>query len=247
MKSSPKRVIRGADVEGIMFCSPKGTLAKEDPSSQKEEDNLKALENFWHSKGLKEGLEQGHEGGSKAGQKEGYQKGFQEGHQQGLDEGNKEGRDESASEAQNSAKEEFRSALELLGDATEKLYEKNEQFLEASKAEITKLIIAICEKILHKKLENTDTFIHIVEKLLSKAKAIAHGEHVQILFFPDDLVALENGLESLDYDKHNITRLDFISDPSVPQGTCRLESSLGLINFDIKRELENLEEELLDQ
>ena len=124
---------------------------------------------------------------------------------------------------------------------------KNEQFLEASKAEITKLIIAICEKILHKKLENTDAFIHIVENLLSKAKSIAHGEHVQILFFPDDLETLENQLKSLDYDKHNITRLDFISDPSVPQGTCRLESSLGLINFDIKRELENLEEELLDQ
>jgi flagellar assembly protein FliH len=246
MKSIPKRIIRGADVEGIMFCSPKGKLGKENPSLQKDEDDLKALEKFWHSKGLKEGLEQGHEEGLKEGEKIAYQKGFQEGHQQGLEEGSKEGKEEGLSEAQDSAKEEFSTSLKLLSEASEKLFKQNDQFLEASKAELSELLIAICEKILHKKLENPESFTTIVENLLSKATSIAHGENVQILFHQEDLEAIEGNLKTIEFDKHNITRLDFISDPSVPQGTCRLVTSLGLINFDVKRELENLEEELLD-
>lgn len=242
MKSSHKRIIRGADVEGIMFCSPKGQLEKDDSKTEKDGEDLKALEAFWYNKGEKEGQDKGFEEGQKEGEKEGYRKGFQEGHQQGLEEGKELGKSSAMEENLSSIKQEYASALETLQEAAEKISGSRERLLEEGRSDLIHLVILICEKILKKKIRQPESLGEIIENLLKQAKSIAHGEQVQVLLSAEDLDQLEHRLQTLDYDRHNITKLDFISDPSVPQGSCKIESSLGMIHFNIDRELEHLEE-----
>lgn len=246
MKSSRKRIIRGADVEGIMFCSPQGKLDRENPEGRQEEDSLKALETFWYNKGLKEGKKNGYGEGYSEGEKKGLEEGFQKGLEKGKLEGREEGKEENLHQAKESMEGEFRESLDLLNKASAQMEIEYENFIEKSKAEIKELLIAICRKILQKEIVKEEAILHVIESLLEQAKSIAHGEVVQILLSPEDLDKLEGRLENLDYDKHNITKLHFISDPSISKGSCRIESSLGMINFDIDRELENLKEEIFE-
>lgn len=244
MKSSRKQIIHNRDVEGIMFCSPQGFLEKDNPSERQEKEDLKALETFWYQKGLKEGESKGIQKGREEGEKEGFQKGFQEGHQKGKEEGEKIGRESNTKESMEKAQEEFHDTIDLLKKSTDQLLHDRDSFLEKSKETLIAFTLSICEKILKQQLSNPDIFSKVVEKLLVQAKSIAHKEQVQILFSPQDLNLLESRLQLVEYDKHNITQLDFLSEPSIPQGSLRIESSLGIINFDVQRELDNFNEEL---
>ena len=138
----------------------------------------------------------------------------------------------------------FDESLTLLQSVCGEIIGSKERFLEEGKSDLIHLVILICEKILQEKLNNPANFSHLLEKLLKQAKAIAHGEHVQVLLSAEDLQLFEESLEQLNYDKHNITKLDFLSDPSIAKQSCRIESSLGIIHFNLKRELAHLEEAL---
>jgi len=98
---------------------------------------------------------------------------------------------------------------------------------------------------LMKKIEDPETFTQIIANLLQKAKSMAHGEHVQVLFSPEDLTLLEEHLQKIHCDKHNITQLDFLSDSSITKGCCRIQSPSGILNFDVERELKELNENFL--
>lgn len=245
MKSSHKRIIRGADVEGILFCNPQGKIDKKDPQDEESQDTLKALENFCYQKGLKEGKELGSKESFEQGKQEGYQKGREEARQQGFEEGLAKGKEEKEQEIQEQWKAKYEQSLQELEKVHESLLDAKQDFLQRTKKEMGDLLIAICQKILLKKIEDPETFSTIIETLLQKAKSMAQGVPVQVLLCPEDLSLLEERLKDIHCDHHNITQLDFLSDSSMSKGCCRIESPTGILNFDIERELNELNEEFL--
>ena len=64
MTSSHNRIIRGANVKGVVYCSPSGQLENEDHQDKQERQNLKSLEDFWYNKGHQEGEKIGFQKGS---------------------------------------------------------------------------------------------------------------------------------------------------------------------------------------
>ena len=92
--SSNKGIIRGAKVNGIVFCSPTGAMEREESIQNHEKENLKTLEDFWFNKGVNEGKKQGFEEGFKEGTDKGIQIGKEQGKSEGLEEGKNQGLEE---------------------------------------------------------------------------------------------------------------------------------------------------------
>ncbi len=245
MKSSPKHVIRGADVEGIIFCNPQKGF-KSNGEAQVEEDDLKALELFWYNKGKKEGREEGLEEGHKKGLHEGQEKGLEEGYGKGFQEGKEKGIEEGHQESENQVRADFLAGISILDKASQEFEETRDTLFEKAKPEFISLAMEISKKILLQELNNPSVFSKLIEKLLIQAKAITHDQVTNIVLSPQDYEMLEHHFSLINFDKHDITKLSFLSDPSIKQGQSRIETSLGLINFDIDRQLKNIENDLLD-
>jgi flagellar assembly protein FliH len=245
MKSLPKGIIRGADVEGIIFCSSKGGGLKQGDGPQTEDDDLKALELFWYNKGKKEGREEGLDEEYKKGQQEGYEKGLSEGKTQGFEEGIEKGKEEGFEEAESKIRADFLVGISILDKASQDFNETRNTLFDKAKPEFISLAIEISKKVLQQELNNPSSFSKLIETLLMQAKAITHNEVTNVTLSPEDYEMLEGNFELIKFDKNDITKLDFISDPNVKQGQCRIETSMGLVNFDIDRQLKNIEEDLL--
>ena len=245
MKSSPKRIIRGADVEGIMFCSPSGNLKKNHPEKEQKENDLKALEEFWYQKGLKEGKEKGYQEGLKEGKTLGKKEGFEEGKKEGLEEGKDLGKNSIKEEAFKEAAEEFQNSLQLVQSFTKNLQVERENILDKNRGEIIELCISISEKVLSKELSNKQHLIQTIGNVLSKAKSISHNEAVHIFLSEGDYEKFKGQIEKIHFDHIKSKSLDFASDINVKVNNFRIESSLGILNFDIKRQLELIENDLI--
>jgi flagellar assembly protein FliH len=249
MTSSPKRIIRGASIEGVMFCTPTGPDT-EDPQARKEKDNLKALEEFWYNKGAAEAKQKGFDEGYSAGQKEGHRKGFQEGEQKGKEEGLAEGHERGIEEGRNSIKEELVDAVKQVQELSERIKEKQQSLCEEAKSELVEFSMAVCEKLIRQRLGEADSLKKVLERVVQQAIPIIKQCPVEIFLSEHDLKVLgDAGLKESIIEGvagGEATTVRFLSDESMRSGDCRLETSLGLVNFDIRRILGELEKRVLE-
>jgi flagellar assembly protein FliH len=245
MRSSPDRIIRGAEVSGIIFCSPSGQIEHEDAAVQ-EKESLKTLEDFWHQKGHQEGHKGGFDEGWKEGEASGYRRGLQEGEKKGVEEGAHSGREIGQKEGREQAQAELTSMIEVLKEVVDKFSSDKGKLFEQLKGDIVKLTLAVCEKILKQQVDNSKTFSSLVESLLNQAKFVFNEENVRVVLSPEDLERFESQLKAINYDQNTIKKLTFLSDSAIAKGNCRIEASMGLVNFDIRRQLSDLQETLLD-
>ena len=248
MTSSPKKIIRGAEVEGVLFCTPTGA-DKEDPAAKVEKENLKALEEFWHKKGLEEGRELGFQEGTAEGEREGHRKGLQEGEQKGYAEGKEQGREEGLQEGEEKVRAELTDAISHAEAAAEEVKRYQESLYDDAKAEMVTFSLAVCEQVLRTHLNDTEQFKQVIERVIQQAQPVIKECPVELVFAHEHLkklqeAGLDEGLKAQVGDGATVIR--FTAEEGVRPGDCRLETSLGLVNFDIKRILGDLEKKVLE-
>lgn len=239
-KQSPtKQIIKDAQVEGFVFCSFS--------NQQKEEKSNDLLESYSTPEASSISTKFKKSNVSwKYAEQLAYQRGLKEGQQQGYEVGKSEGLDIGLKEGFENAKNALKSVIDLLNHITESFQNKQKEMFEVAKPEIIKFSLAVCESVLRRELESPKTLVILIETLLNQAKAILKDLSVDVILSTDDMTMLEKHLGALTNENENFKGLNFIPDKSIERGNCRLETSLGLINFDIKRILSDLEKNVLE-
>jgi flagellar assembly protein FliH len=238
--SPPKRIIRDAKVEGVFFCR------SEETNSQEKNESLSKEEESIHQKNLSKGTLKDFEAALQGAETAGYQRGLKQGHLQGYETGKSEGLDIGFKLGVSNAHVEMKAGLELLNKITATFFTKQEEMFEMSKPEIIKFALAVCDNLLHNALSQHQVFTAHIEKLLIRAKEILKDASVDVILAPEDLAMLQGHLHSVGNDREEFEKLNFISDSTMERGNCRLETSLGLLNFDIKRLLSDIEKKTLE-
>lgn len=136
---------------------------------------------------------------------------------------------------------EINSLFELLQTLSKKLLEQNKRLLEQLKPEIVEFAISLCERIIRKELSHPEALVQLINSLLNVSATHLRNAKLNIILSPDDLVMLETQLIKIQYDQREIEGISFHSDPSVQRGDCRIETPSGLLNYNISRELANLQ------
>lgn len=232
-QAKQKAILHDTPVEGFYFCkapsesleNPESTLSaahEHENISYSIKDIRKHAERAGYNQGLLEGQQQGYE----AGKSEGYELGLKQGHEQSL--------------------ADLRSTISLFNQAADAFALKQKELFEQAKPEIISFCMAVCERILKRELSDSHSFKLLIETILREAKSILVGVSAEIAISPEDLVMIEQNIHEIDYNKEDFNGLIFTVDDSLERGNCRLETSLGLINFDLRRLLSDLEKEVLE-
>lgn len=246
MKSSRDRVIKGASVDGVVFCSPNGKLENLETLERREQEQLKTLEDFWLSKGLQEGQQAGFDEGYKEGESEGYRKGRREGQKEGFDEGLQKGLEDGREEGRISSEETLKEELALLQSLSKELSEKQAELIEHNRSEIIRFALSVSEVIIRRELKDPDSFADLIEGLIQQAAPVVRESLAHIYLNPEDLQMLQVALDRLSISPEQRDLLSFQSDNSIRRGDCRLEAPMGLLNFDVARQVASIEHRVLE-
>lgn len=246
MTSSHKGIIRGADVDGVVFCSPQGQIESQQEHEKAEKDNLKALEDFWLAKGKQEGREEAFQEGFNAGRKEGTSRGEQEGLAKGREEGDALGYERGLAEGKEAALVELNETISLLHQASSQLTEARESLLHDSRGEIISFAMAVSGKIIQTELRNPEVHQELIERLLVQAKAIGKKDEIELYLSPQGYELLNGKLDALKVEPSLKERLSLLLDEQLPEGNCRIETNMGLLNFSLERQLDELERKVLE-
>lgn len=140
---------------------------------------------------------------------------------------------------------EIKSLSNLLSALAEKLLEQRARLLEHLKPEMIEFCFDVCEKILRQQLANKELFIHLMRSLIDTfiEKERLLGS-IHVFLSPEDFEVLENSRELTAFDK---SRFQWKKEASMPRGNVKIESESGILHFDIARELENLQEMVLQK
>lgn len=230
----PKPILRGAQVEGVAFCSPPSEPAPLEEGSTQEQAQ-KASGRTYNPKEIR-----------KQAEKEGYYRGLQEGQQQGYEAGKSEGFELGIKQGNETASVHLRSTITLLNSVSDALANKQEDIFEQAKPEMIKFCLAVCERIIMQELTNPQAFVRLINTLLHQVKSQLKGTHIEVLVSTEDLAMLQQSLPHIAYDMEDFKGLDFIADKTIERGNCRINMPLGLLNFDIKRLLSELEKQVLE-
>lgn len=246
MTSLRSKIIRGADIEGVVFCTPGGGIDVEDPAEREERDSLKTLEEFWHSKGQQEGRKAGFEEGHQRGREEGYAKGFEEGEKKGRAVGKEEGLTQGLKEGEEKVRRELQDALSVMQQCQEKLQAQQQVLYEDARPELVKFAVCICERVLRSHLQDSDKLVQMVQTLLLQARPILHDVVADVIVSPEDLQSLQGAIDASYFEVGGVKKINFVAEDSMKRGDCRIETPMGLLNFDIKRILNDLEKKTLE-
>lgn len=252
MKSSPdldqshKGIIRGATVDGVVFCTPSGDMETAESRKRQDDAHLKALEQYWYQRGFEEGQSKGAEEGLKRGKEDGSRKGFQEGFDKGRAEGLIEGSEAGIQQGTKEAQQELEETLALLRTYVDAVVKQQEGLISKAHAECIPFCLAVCEQILRRELSHKESYTKLLDSVLQYASVITKNQQVNLFVAEEDHVFLSDGLHQLKIEGGLAERLHVSVDPNLLRGDCRLETELGLVNFDIKRQLDNLEKRLLE-
>jgi len=242
MTSSHKRIIRGANVQGVVFCTPDGSLDDEDPQDKQEREQLKSLEDFWQNKGRQEGEKTGFQQGFEEGKSEGQQQGYEQGKSEGTEEGLKEGYERGFQEGVEQTQAAIQESVQLMKTVSDQVQKTSESLLESSRPEIVRFSLFVAETILRRELSNPEAMKKQVEAVLLQAKPIVR-EHagLDLHLHPEDLKMVEEQMQGEDS-----SYLHFFADSSMSRGDCRAETVLGMVNVNIQRLLQDLEQKVLE-
>jgi flagellar assembly protein FliH len=161
----------------------------------------------------------------------GYENGRSEGFEIGLIEGKEKGQ------------QGFDEIILFLNSLLKSFQVEQSVLLDSMKPEVIRFCLTICKKILHKELSNSSILLNLIERILNENKAICKNQAVKVIISTHDYELLMNGVHTINCE--SVTHIHFVSEKSMPNGNFRLETSYGLINFDVDRLLEDLEKSLL--
>lgn len=174
-----------------------------------------------------------------------YQKGLDEGRKQGYEAGRSEGLEEGFRNGLESSQTQLKDTLNMLNLISASFQLKKEELFEEIKPEIIKFNLHLMEKLLRQQLENPILFTHLLEKLLQQVGSIMKNVPVHLCVSVEDAQMLKNHLQTDGLLSEILPLVNLVEDSLVERGNCRLETPLGLLNYDIKRLLKDLEIKVL--
>ena len=176
----------------------------------------------------------------------GYRRGLKEGHRQGYEAGHTEGFDLGVKQGTAAVQNELKASLELFNTISTSLLSYKEDLFQQIKPELIRFALTVCETILKQELSTPKAFTALLEKIFQQAKSILKEVPIDIILAPDDLKMLKHNIKAVGYTKGELSKAHFIPDPQMKRGNCRMETSLGLINFDVNRLMQELEFKTLE-
>lgn len=213
MSESSKNIVKGAKIEGVMFCNPQ---------KPKEATVLENPTGVEYTQGLEDGRIQGYD----AGRLEGFEVGLLQG--------------------KTITHDQFKDALGMLNLIAASFQLQREEVFKQLKPEIIKFNINLMEKLLQRELKNPDVFAGLIEKLLQQIESVIKDAAVNVFVSSEDSQLLKTSLKSLELPLQTLSRVNLMEDVSMERGNCRLETSLGMLNFDIPRLMKDLEIKVLE-
>lgn len=246
MTSSPKlskKIIRGANVEGIIFCTPTGDLELEQRRQSQEQEHLKTLEDFWLDKGFQMGLERGFEEGWRKGEIEGFQKGMNEGQQVGRDNSKEEFELQGFERGKTAIKEELLSTFSELDTLCREIVAEKERLIENTKNHLIDFSLEICSKILRQRLQDPDVLSQIIRDLISEYQSTLKDQNVTIILPEQHLESVKSQL-TLYLGKGKLGEASFIfqQDRSLEEGDFRIETPQGIIHYNLERQIQEIKQ-----
>lgn len=159
----------------------------------------------------------------------------------GYEEGWHQGRQEGLQEYQQLITEYHRQSQERLGQINEihqRIYEESEQ-------ELVGLAVQIAQKLVCRQLDlDPGTVVDIVRTACQQAREC---ERVIIYTAPAQLESLKSRREEIENQLYRAQKIDFIADPAIELGGCRLETEHGYIDATIDTMLEQIKSVLRGQ
>ncbi|MCH9627540.1 MAG: hypothetical protein S4CHLAM2_11810 [Chlamydiales bacterium] len=145
------------------------------------------------------------------------------------------------------ALEESKLFLTLLQTVTRRVLEQKNRLLDQLKPEIIEFAMSVCEQVLRKELSQPQTLVRLIHSLLAVATPPLKEDTIKVVLAPDDFLMLEKNFDHIHYDKKEVKEIRFVSDPLMRRGDCRIETTSGLLNYDISRELNDLQAKVLQR
>ncbi len=245
MTSSRKGIIRGEIIDGVTFCSPTGRVETGEVADRREKESLKALEEFWYTKGKKEGQDSGFESGFEEGRSSGYSRGKDDGLRLGKEEGEKLGYDRGLAEGRDESADSVRQAIALLDEAAELFRNERKRLFQNVKPDLIRFALTGCEHILRQKLKEPDVFVKLLDSMIDQALPVFRDSPVTIFLHPNTKQILDERLETVG-SKYQIAHLRWQADTTMTEGNCRIESEEGMLHFHLERQLSELEQKVLE-
>jgi flagellar assembly protein FliH len=189
--------------------------------SEKEEEILKSAEKKYESiinAGKKEADRIYEE------QKElGFTKGYEEGKKAGLEEINSE-------------KDNILKDVNSIKNNAQKKYR---EILKDSEKDILDMVMRISNKLIYDKLH--DDKYKVLEIIKKTVEETTHKKNINLYVSSADFNTVTNKREKLLYEIDGIETLEIFHDENLSAGSCRIETSCGIIESDLKDRIEGLE------
>lgn len=155
-----------------------------------------------------------------------------------YDEGRREGYEAGRREAEAEVAAMRSQAAELLRTAQS---ERAEQ-LEAVRAEIARLALAVAERILHRRLaEDPELVVDLVSEAIKRAR---NGETLRVRANPRDIPLIAAREGELAASAAGLKNLELIEDPGIAPGGCLVETGHGYIDARIDSQLQLVDDAL---
>lgn len=133
---------------------------------------------------------------------------------------------------------ELRTLAAVLHTIAERLLKKKEELLTELKPEVIDFSFAIAEKIIRKELSSPAEHERLIAEYIDLAKAAFATQPLTIYLSPDDFTAMQQRFAL------EVSSIHYLPDPLMRRGDCRIETKEGLLNAQIKRQLEDIREQI---
>ncbi|MDW7669395.1 MAG: FliH/SctL family protein [Bacillota bacterium] len=154
--------------------------------------------------------------------KQGYDKGYEEGKKRGYEEINKE-------------KDSILNEVISIKEDAQKKYRG---LLESSEKDILDMVFNISNKLIYEKLNKDKSVVfNIVKETIEKT---AHKKTINLYVSSADFNTVTNKRGRLLAKIDGIETLEIFHDPSLTIGSCRVETSCGIIESNLEKRIEGL-------
>jgi flagellar assembly protein FliH len=165
-----------------------------------------------------------------------------EGREKGYDAGYAEGITKAEADTRLEYEGKFSHALALLDEMARSLAESRDRLASAHSSQLIRLWEMMLRKMLSTMVEmDPEVIDRILRNLL---KRISDRERIVVYLNPEDISMIEESKESLMDSIRGVKFFEFMSDDHVDQGSCLIETNLGIYDARWRTQLEQISSEI---
>jgi|SRR6056297_286992 len=154
----------------------------------------------------------------------GFEKGYEEGYNKGLEK----------------ILEDKNDILEEANMIKENAQEKHKEFLASADKDIVDMIMNVSNKLIYDELNKDKTkILKIIQKTIEQT---THKKKIILYVSSADFNTVSNKRERLMFQIDGIETLEVFHDENLPTGSCRIETSCGLIESNLEERINGIKE-----